>query len=257
MSTQKLISWNVNGIRAALRKGFHESMSEIDPDIICLQETKAQDDQIQKALFGMEGYELYHNPAERKGYSGVAILSKKPVPVSLGIDHSEHDGEGRVITADMGNYWLVNVYVPNSGRELVRLDYRQTWDESFKAYLKNLEQEKPVVVCGDFNVAHQPIDIARPKSNYNKTAGYTQKEIDGFSGFLQEGLHDTFRMHYPDKIKYSWWSYRANARAKNVGWRIDYVLVSDSLKENVRDSFILNDIHGSDHCPVGIVLSAK
>ncbi|MGR9087827.1 MAG: exodeoxyribonuclease III [Gammaproteobacteria bacterium] len=249
----KIISWNVNGIRAVQNKGFAETLAHLDADCILLQETKAQADQIEKALDHIDSYHIYSNCAERKGYSGVTLLSRKPpikIVNDIGID--EHDREGRVIAAEFEPFYLVDVYVPNSGEELVRLDYRRTWDIEFLAYLKQLDSKKPVIVCGDFNVAHQEIDIARPKANYNKSAGYTQAEIDGFSRFVEAGFVDTFRHFHPDSVTYSWWSFRANARAKNVGWRIDYVLASRSLVDKVKQAFILTDITGSDHCPVGI-----
>lgn len=249
----KLISWNVNGIRASVKKGFQDTIAELNPDVLCVQETKAQADQVEEALDGMNGYHLYANSAVRKGYSGTALLSKqKPNDIISDIKIDEHDQEGRVITAEFDTYYLVCVYVPNSGQELVRLDYRKTWDRDFLAFLKSLETTKPVIVCGDLNVAHQEIDIARPKPNYNKTAGYTQTEIDGFSNFIDAGFIDTFRHQHPDTVAYSWWSFRANARAKNIGWRIDYCLVTASLINSVKDTFILPDIMGSDHCPVGI-----
>lgn len=249
----KIISWNVNGIRAVQNKGFAETLAHLDADCILLQETKAQADQIEKALESIDSYHIYSNCAERKGYSGVTLLSRQPpikIMNDIGID--EHDREGRVIAAEFEHFYLVDVYVPNSGEELVRLDYRQTWDLEFLAYLQQLQSKKPVIVCGDFNVAHREIDIARPKANYNKSAGYTQVEIDGFSRFIDAGLVDTFRHFHPDSVTYSWWSFRANARANNVGWRIDYVLTSHSLIGKVKKAFILNDITGSDHCPVGI-----
>ncbi|MGR8932418.1 MAG: exodeoxyribonuclease III [Gammaproteobacteria bacterium] len=249
----KIISWNVNGIRAVQNKGFAEIIERLDADCILLQETKAQTDQTDKALEGIDGYHIYSNCAERKGYSGVALLSRRPpLNISNDIGIAEHDQEGRVITAEFEHFFLLNVYVPNSGQGLVRLDYRQTWDQEFLAYLKQLQSQKPVLVCGDFNVAHQEIDIARPKANYNKTAGYTQAEIDGFSRFIEAGLVDTYRHFHPDTVAYSWWSFRANARAKNIGWRIDYVLASQTLLDKIKNAFILPEITGSDHCPVGI-----
>jgi exodeoxyribonuclease III len=251
----KIISWNVNGIRAIQNKGFADTIEQLDADCILLQETKAQPDQVSKALDHLDGYHIYTNSAERKGYSGVSILTRQlPLVISNDIGMEEHDQEGRVITAEFEHFFLVNVYVPNAGQGLVRLDYRQTWDLEFLSYLKQLENTKPVIVCGDFNVAHQAIDIARPKANYNKSAGYTQVEIDGFSHFLEAGLIDSFRHFHPEKIAYSWWSYRANARAKNIGWRIDYALTSANLINQVCDSFILPDITGSDHCPVGLTI---
>jgi exodeoxyribonuclease-3 len=203
----------------------------------------------------LEGYHVFANSAERKGYSGTAILSKvQPLDVTYGIGITEHDTEGRVVCAEYSSYFVVSVYVPNSGSELLRLGYRQSWDSDFLTYLKKLEAIKPVLVCGDFNVAHQPIDLARPKENYNKAAGYMQEEIDGMNLFVQNGLIDSFRALNPEQVKYSWWSYRAGAREKNVGWRIDYFLVSQSFLPQVKESFILNDVYGSDHCPVGIQL---
>tara|TARA_Y100000589_G_scaffold136859_1_gene130928 strand:- start:34942 stop:35703 length:762 start_codon:yes stop_codon:yes gene_type:complete len=251
----KIVSWNVNGIRAIMKKGFIESVNDINPDILCLQETKAQDDQVREALFGIDDYQLYVNSAERKGYSGTAILTRpEPLSVQYDMGIEEHDKEGRVIAAEYKDYFLVTVYTPNSGSELVRLDYRKKWDQDFLHYVKNLEKTKHVIICGDLNVAHQPIDLKNPKANYNKTAGYTQVEIDGFENLLKAGFVDTFRHFYPDTVKYSWWSYRFNSRAKNIGWRIDYFLVSESLLPRVKDSFILNEYEGSDHCPVGIII---
>lgn len=251
----KLISWNVNGIRAIAKKDFASQIEALDPDILCLQETKAQPDQVEAALDDINGYEVFTNSAERKGYSGTALLSKeKPIDVSYGIGAKEHDDEGRVLTAEFDQFFVVTTYVPNSGRELVRLDYREEWDNALLNFVKELENRKPVIICGDMNVAHQPIDIARPKANYNKSAGYTQREIDGMTRFLEAGFVDSFRKFYPDLEKYSWWSYRMNARAKNIGWRIDYFLVSEKIISKVDEAFILNDYYGSDHCPVGITL---
>ena len=248
----KIISWNVNGVRAVMKKDFSQSLQQMNPDVLCLQETKAQDDQVATALAEIDGYHLYTNSAVRKGYSGVAILSRsEPLRVFADIGIEEHDQEGRVLTAEYADFYLVAVYTPNSGSELVRLDYRQRWDRDFLAFIKNLEKQKPVLVGGDLNVAHTAIDLARPKPNYNKSAGYTQKEIDGIEALLAAGLVDTFRHVYPEKVKYSWWSYRAGARAKNVGLRIDYFLGSkDFVAERVKNVDILNDIFGSDHCPV-------
>ncbi len=252
----KIISWNVNGIRAIQNKGFVETIDHLNADFILLQETKAQTDQIVKALENIDGYHIYSNCAERKGYSGVTLLCKhQPMNIVNDIGIAEHDREGRVIVAEFDNFFLLNTYVPNSGQGLVRLDYRQTWDAEFLSYLQQLQNQKPLIACGDFNVAHQEIDIARPKANYNKSAGYTQVEIDGFSRFLNAGLIDTFRHFHPDTIAYSWWSFRANARAKNIGWRIDYVLASKTLTDKITDAFILSEITGSDHCPIGIEIS--
>lgn len=250
----KLISWNVNGIRAVAKKDFFKDVEKMNPDVLCLQETKAQDDQVAETLSGIKDYRVYSNSAVKKGYSGTAILTKtEPINVSRDIGRAEHDTEGRVLCLEYEKYFLVNVYVPNSGSELKRLDYRQEWDKAFFGYLKNLENTKPVVVCGDLNVAHKPIDIARPKENYNKTAGYMQEEIDGMERFIQGGFVDTFRHFYPDKTGvYSWWSFMAGARSKNIGWRIDYFLVSKSFINSVKDAFVFMDVVGSDHCPVGI-----
>ncbi|MBL1264685.1 exodeoxyribonuclease III [Candidatus Methylomicrobium oryzae] len=249
----KIISWNVNGIRAVQGKGFAETLARLDADCLLLQETKAQVEQIEKVTADIDGYHIYSNCAERKGYSGVSLMSRaEPLAVVKDIGIAEHDREGRVIAAEFEHFHLVNVYVPNSGQELVRLDYRRTWDAEFLAYLLTLESRKPVIVCGDFNVAHREIDIARPKANYNKSAGYTQAEIDGFSRFLDAGFVDTFRHCHPDTVAYSWWSFRANARANNIGWRIDYVLASRALAGKVKQAFILPEVTGSDHCPVGI-----
>ena len=252
----KIISWNVNGIRAIAKKNFFSDIASLNSDIICLQETKAQDHQVAETLEALSGYHIYSNSAERPGYSGTAVISKiKPLNIIKGINKKEHDTEGRVLCLEFDTYFLVNVYVPNSGSELKRLGYRQEWDKSFFGYLKELEKAKPVVVCGDFNVAHKAIDIARPKENYNKTAGYMQEEIDGMDMFTGGGLADTFRRLYPDETeRYSWWSYRAGARSKNIGWRIDYFLVSESLLPSLKNAFIMEEITGSDHCPVGIEL---
>lgn len=251
----KIISFNVNGIRAIMQKSFLKDMRELDADIICLQETKATVDQVKETVAPLKDYHVYANEAERKGYSGTSILTKHlPISVTYNIEVEEHDNEGRITCAEFEEFYLINVYVPNSGSELLRLDYRQSWDQEFLKYLKKLEESKPVVVCGDFNVAHKEIDLARPKQNYNKAAGFMQEEIDGMDAYSKAGLVDTFRALNGDVVKYSWWSYRAGARGKNIGWRIDYFLVSESFLPKVKESFILNDIHGSDHCPVGIVL---
>lgn len=251
----KLISWNVNGIRAVAKKGLTDIIQDLDADIICFQETKAQDDQVIEALDGVNGYHVYSFSAEKKGYSGTSILSKtEPISVSYGLGDKEHDNEGRLITAEFEDFYLLTAYVPNSQRGLARIDYRQEWDKALLAHMQKLEKKKPVILCGDMNVAHQPIDLKNPKSNWNKTAGYTEWEVAGMDNFLKGGYTDTFRYFYPDEIKYSWWSYRMNARAKNVGWRIDYFLVSDKYMDRVKDAFILNEVMGSDHCPVGITL---
>jgi exodeoxyribonuclease-3 len=249
----KIISFNVNGIRAIAKKGLAEILRAIDADIYCFQETKATAAQTAEVLAEMFGYAVYANEAERAGYSGTAILSRiVPQSVSNGIGHAEHDQEGRVVTAVFEDFILVTVYTPNSGNELVRLDYRETWDAAFRAYVQGLRKEKPVIICGDLNVAHQRIDIARPDANYNKTAGYTQREIDGMEHLLAAGFVDSFRHFYPDTVKYSWWSYRGGARQKNIGWRLDYFLVDEQLQSRLKEAFILNEVAGSDHCPVGI-----
>jgi len=250
----KIISWNVNGIRAIAKKDFFRDLELMAPDILCLQETKAQDDQVTETLNSINDFHIYSNSAVKKGYSGTAVLSKtEPLNVSLDIGIEEHDKEGRVLCLEFNTFFLVNVYVPNSGNDLRRLDYRQTWDQAFFDYLKTLEKEKPIIVCGDFNVAHKDIDLARPKQNYNKSAGFMQEEIDGMDRYTANGFKDTFRHFFPDKKDaYSWWSYRAGAREKNVGWRIDYFLVSSRLLPSVRNAVIMNQVMGSDHCPVGI-----
>lgn len=252
----KIISWNVNGIRAVAKKNFFEDFEKMNADIFCIQETKAQDDQVRATLLSLTNYKLYTNSAEKKGYSGTAILTKKePISISKDIGISEHDTEGRVLCLEYDAFFLVNVYVPNSGGELKRLAYRQTWDLAFFNYLKNLEKTKPVIVCGDFNVAHKSIDLARPESNYNKNAGFMQEEIDGMDRFTEGKLLDTFRHFYPEKeAAYSWWSYRAGARPRNIGWRIDYFLVSENFISQLKTASIHPDILGSDHCPVSIEL---
>lgn len=247
----KIISWNINGIRAITQKDFFDDIAKLDPDILCLQETKAQDEEVAEALSRMEGYHKYYNSAERKGYSGVAVLSKKePKNVTYDMGVAEHDNEGRIICAEYDDFYLVNVYVPNSGQKLERLDYRKGWDADFKNYLKNLEKTKPVILCGDLNVAHRPMDLKNDKSNYNKTAGYTQIEIDGMDNLLNAGFTDTFRHFHPDAVAYTYWSYRFKARERNVGWRIDYFLLSDALVEKVENVGILSEYYGSDHCPI-------
>lgn len=252
-----IISWNVNGVRAVSKKGFAKQTLPWNADIICLQETKAQDHETREALADMQDYHTLANSAVRKGYSGTSILTKTPpLSVQFGIGHEHHDQEGRVITAEFGNFYLTNVYVPNSGNGLVRLDYRKTWDEDFRNFLIGLNEVKPLIVCGDFNVAHQPIDLARPKENYNKTSGYTQHEIDGMTKLLSSGFVDTYRHLRPTEPGYSWWSARFGARAKNIGWRIDYFLVSNKIIDKVEDSFIWPHELGSDHCPIGIRLAS-
>ena len=248
----KLISWNVNGIRACCDKGFREEFERLDADFFCLQETKMQAGQLDLQF---EGYQSYWNYAEKKGYSGTAIFTRhQPVSVDYGIGVDEHDHEGRVITLEMENFYLITVYVPNSQDGLKRLDYRMTWEDDFLAYLKKLEEKKPVVVCGDLNVAHQEIDLKNPKSN-RKNAGFTDEERAKFTQWLNAGFTDTFRHFYPDqKDIYSWWSYRFKAREKNAGWRIDYFVTSRSLDDKLVDAKIHTDVLGSDHCPVELTL---
>ncbi|RXJ49616.1 exodeoxyribonuclease III [Gelidibacter gilvus] len=252
----KIISWNINGIRAITQKDFFEDFSKMNPDIICLQETKAQDGEVEKALSQLSAYHHYYNSAIRKGYSGVAMLSKiKPIAVTYDMGIEEHDQEGRVISAEFETFYLVNVYVPNSGQELVRLDYRQQWDIDFRNYLSNLKESKPVILCGDLNVAHQAIDLKNDKANYNKTAGYTQIEIDGMDHLLDAGFVDSWRHFHPDTVAYTYWSYRFKARERNTGWRLDYFLVSNSLLDKVKNIEILSEYYGSDHCPVQLELN--
>jgi exodeoxyribonuclease-3 len=251
----RIISWNVNGIRGIQNKGFLNSLEEMNPEIICFQETKAQDEQVEETIGNISEFHLYSNSAVKKGYAGTAILTKvKPLSVQKDIGIEEHDQEGRVLTLEFNDFYLTTVYVPNSGAELLRLPYRSTWDADFLNYLKELEKKKPVLVCGDFNVAHKAIDLARPKENYNKAAGYMQEEIDGMDAFDVQGIKDTFRVCNGDEVKYTWWSYRGGARERNVGWRIDYFLASEKFLPQIKKAFILNEIHGSDHCPVGVEL---
>ena len=246
-----IISWNVNGIRAIVKKDFFESIKRLDPDILCLQETKAQDQEVEKALSQLNTYHNHFNSADKKGYSGTALLSKtKPLTITDDMNVAEHDSEGRVQCAEYPDFYLVNVYVPNSGQQLDRLDYRKKWDADFLGYLKNLEKTKPVIVCGDLNVAHTPIDLKNDKANYNKTAGYTQIEIDGMDNFINAGLVDSFRYLHPDEVAYTYWSYRFKARERNAGWRIDYFLVSSKLVDKIKSVKILSDVYGSDHCPI-------
>lgn len=245
----KLISWNVNGIRACVNKGFYDFFREMDADVFCIQESKMQEGQL---VFDLPGYEIYMNSAVKKGYSGVITFSKKkPLSVTKGIGIEEHDQEGRVLTCEYDNFYLVNCYTPNSKEGLLRLDYRMEWEDAFRNYLKNLEKRKPVVLCGDLNVAHCEIDLKNPQSNH-KNAGFSDEERSKMSELLASGMIDTFRELYPDKVEYSWWSYRFNARAKNIGWRIDYFIVSESLKNKLIDSKIYTDVLGSDHAPVGL-----
>ncbi len=249
----RLISWNVNGLRACVGKGFLDFFHEVDADIFCVQETKLQEGQIDLDL---PGYHQYWNYAVKKGYSGTAVFTKQePVSVHYGLGIEEHDQEGRVITLEFKDFYFVTVYTPNSQNELKRLDYRMTWEDSFRAYLMKLDEKKPVVVCGDMNVAHQEIDLKNPASN-RRNAGFTDEERGKFSELLEAGMVDSFRYFYPDQTEiYSWWSYRFQARSRNAGWRIDYFLVSERAKENMQDAKILTEIMGSDHCPVELEIS--
>ena len=244
----KLISWNVNGIRACVNKGFTDFFKEIDADIFCIQETKCQPDQIDLEF---DGYTSYWNSAEKKGYSGTAIFTKlKPKNVSFGIGIEEHDKEGRVITLEFDKFFMVNIYTPNSKRELERLDYRQVWEDEIKKYLLKLNKKKPVIMCGDLNVAHKEIDLKNPKTNHHN-AGFTDEERNKMTELLKAGFTDSFRYLYPDKENaYSWWSYMGHAREKNIGWRIDYFIVSDSICSKIEEAKIHSDIFGSDHCPI-------
>ena len=246
----KLISWNVNGLRAIYKKDFEKIFKSFDADIFCVQETKMQEGQLDVNL---DGYETYFNYAERKGYSGTAVFTKiHPNNVSYGIGIETHDNEGRVITLEFDDFYLVNCYTPNSGRELLRLPYRMEWEDEFNSFLKKLDKKKPVILCGDLNVAHKEIDLKNPKTNRNN-AGFTDEERDKMTKLLSSGFTDTFRKLYPEKEDaYTWWSYMGNARSKNIGWRIDYFIVSDRLGKNIKDAFIYPNIMGSDHCPVGL-----
>ena len=248
----KLISWNVNGIRACVKKGFLDYFNEQDADIFCIQETKLQEGQID---LNLEGYYQYWNYAKKKGYSGTAIFSKKkPLSVSYGLNIEEHDQEGRIITLEFENFYMITVYTPNSQTGLARLDYRMKWEDDFKAYLKDLDIRKPVILCGDLNVAHKEIDLKNPKNNTNNP-GITVFEREKLTNLLDEGFIDSFRYLYPDKeFIYSWWSYRFNARKNNAGWRIDYFLTSDKLQDKIEDALIDTEILGSDHCPVILIL---
>ncbi|MBO4659613.1 MAG: exodeoxyribonuclease III [Prevotella sp.] len=247
----RLISWNVNGLRACAGKGFEEAFKALDADFFCLQETKMQEGQLDLQF---DGYESYWNYADKKGYSGTAIYTRrKPLAVTYGIGIDEHDHEGRVITLETEGFFLVNAYVPNAQDGLRRLDYRMKWEDDFRAYLKALDEKKPVVLCGDLNVAHQEIDLKNPKTN-RRNAGFTDEERGKFGMLLDAGFTDTFRQLYPDQVTYSWWSYRFRAREKNAGWRIDYFVVSDRLFDHVSDAKIHTEVMGSDHCPVELMI---
>ena len=246
----KLVSWNVNGLRACITKGFNDFFKDIDADMFCIQETKMQEEQADGIEF--EGYYRYMNSAQKKGYSGTMVFTKhKPLNVTYGLGIEEHDNEGRIITLEYDNFYLVNCYTPNSKRELERLDYRMVWEDEMLKYFKKLEETKPVVYCGDLNVAHEEIDIKNPKTNHF-SAGFTDQEREKMTRLLSNGFIDTFRYKYPDKVLYSWWSYMRQAREKNVGWRIDYFIVSDALKDKVKEADIHTQILGSDHCPVSL-----
>ena len=249
----KFISWNVNGLRACLKKGFMESFRQLDADIFALQETKMQPDQ---AILDLPGYRQYWNSAEKKGYSGTAVFTRlEPMAVTYGLGIEEHDHEGRVITLEFADYYFVTVYTPNSKRELERLDYRMVWEDAFRAYLLALDAKKPVIVCGDLNVAHKEIDLKNPKTN-RRNAGFTDEEREKFTELLAAGFTDTFRALYPDKEGiYTWWSYLRKARETNAGWRIDYFVISERLQGSLKDATIHNEIFGSDHCPVGLELA--
>ena len=251
----KLISWNVNGLRACVQKGFLDYFKDADADIFCVQETKLQEGQI---ALDLEGYEQYWNYAEKKGYSGTAVFTKKtPLSVSYGIGMEEHDREGRVITLEYENFYFVTVYVPNSQNELARLDYRMRWEDDFLAYIKSLEAGKPVIYAGDLNVAHREIDLKNPKTN-RKNAGFTDEERGKMTNVLESGMIDTYRWFHPDQTGvYSWWSYRFKAREKNAGWRIDYFIVSECLKDSLVSADIHTEVMGSDHCPVELVIDLK
>ena len=247
----KIISWNVAGFRACLKKGFDEFFKEIDADVFCIQESKVMEVQFD---YHPEGYYRYLNPAERKGYSGTLVYTKiKPLNVTYGMGIDEHDHEGRVITMEFEKYYVITVYVPNVKRDLSRLEYRMKWEDDFRAYLKNLEKSKPVVVCGDLNVAHEEIDLKNAKANIGN-AGFTYEERGKFTELLESGFIDTFRYFHPDEEKYSWWSYMGQARSKNIGWRIDYFVVSDELVDKISEANIYDEVLGSDHCPVGLVI---
>lgn len=246
----KLISWNVNGLRAVYKKGFEDFFNTISADIFCIQETKMQEGQFE---FELPGYSIYMNSAVKKGYSGTAVFTKiKPINVTYGIGIEEHDQEGRVITLEFDKFFLIDVYTPNSQRELTRLEYRMKWEDDFKNYLKKLEKTKPIIMCGDLNVAHNEIDLRNPKQN-RKNAGFTDEERNKMTKLLEAGFVDTYRYLYPNQENaYTWWSYMANARDKNIGWRIDYFIISNKLKDKIKDAKIYSDIMGSDHCPVGL-----
>ena len=248
----KLISWNVNGIRACLKKGFLDFFKEVNADIFCLQETKCQQGQVELEI---EGYTSYWNSAEKKGYSGTAVFTKKkPLNVTYGIGKEEHDKEGRIITLEFENFYLVTNYTPNAKRELERLDYRMIWEDEIRKYLLNLNKTKPVIMCGDLNVAHEEIDLKNPKTNRGN-AGFTDEEREKMTELLNAGFTDSFRYLYPEKQEYSWWSYMGHAREKNIGWRIDYFITSKDIKKNIKEATIYSEVLGSDHCPIGLEIN--
>ena len=250
-----IISWNVNGLRAIMKKGFLETVTKLDPDVLCLQEVKAPAQEISRALTPLSNYHLFSNIAVKKGYSGTVLLSKnEPEHFSLNMGIEEHDLEGRLMTAEFHDFILVNVYVPNSGQQLERLSYRNKWDHDFLSFLKELEKRKPLILAGDLNVAHNPIDLKNDKANYNITAGYTQVEIDGMDRLTSSGFVDSFRHFHPEEVAYTYWSYRFKARERNIGWRIDYFLVSKALLPKIKEAAILSEIDGSDHCPIKLVI---
>ena len=249
----KLISWNVNGLRACIAKGFEDFFKEVDADMFCIQETKMQEDQAEEIQY--EGYHRYMNSAVKKGYSGTMVFSKQePISVTYGLGIEEHDQEGRIITLEYDKFYLVCCYTPNSKRELERLDYRMVWEDEMLKYFKKLEETKPVVYCGDLNVAHCEIDIKNPATNHH-SAGFTDEERNKFSVLLSNGFIDTYRYLYPEKVEYSWWSYMRQAREKNIGWRIDYFVVSEALKKYISDAKIHTEVLGSDHCPIELELN--
>ena len=253
----KLVSWNVNGLRAVITKGFEDFFKSINADIFCIQETKMQQEQLDEKIMKIfQGYNTYFNSAEKKGYSGTAMITRnKPLNVTYGIGIEEHDKEGRVITLEFDNFYMVDCYTPNSKRELERLDYRMVWEDAFRNYLMELNKIKPVIMCGDLNVAHKEIDLKNPKTNH-RNAGFTDEERNKMTELLEAGFTDSFRYMYPDKEDaYTWWSYMFKAREKNVGWRIDYFVVSNDIKEKIQDSYIYSEIYGSDHCPIGLEIN--
>jgi len=252
----RLVSWNVNGIRAIIKKDFMDSVKKLNPDILCLQETKATNTDTLNALLPLNNYVTYANSADRKGYSGTALLSKNtPIKIMESTNEVDEDKEGRLICAEFPNFYLINVYAPNAGQALERIDYKKNWNSLFLAYLKKLDSLKPLIACGDFNVAHRPIDLKNDKANYNKTAGYTQIEIDGMDNMINSGFVDTFRYFHPNEMAYSFWNYRFKARERNAGWRNDYFLISENLVNKVKSANIHPEFYGSDHCPISLEIN--